>query len=171
MFQLQIAFQQNLKEYWISICIDMQVDLVGSAVVRLASHAEEYYMQLPGIVLDSPLSAACRPNLTGTPNWSKPETLAKSSVYSYGSLCESDISWYGEGMFKMRAFCYVRWVEVSLIKYVTCLLSNGHFWVAHHFLQYDIVSLSIIPLSTNADVSFRAGATDNKAFQSLCPKI
>ena len=43
-----------------------QVQLAGSAVVRLAAHAEDYFLQLPGLMLEDPVSATCRPNLTGT---------------------------------------------------------------------------------------------------------
>ena len=44
----------------------VQVELVGSAVLRLAAHGEDYFMRLPDLLLEDPLAAsACRPSLTG----------------------------------------------------------------------------------------------------------
>jgi len=43
-----------------------QVELVGSAVLRLVAHREDYFMRLPDLLLEGPLSpSACRPGLTG----------------------------------------------------------------------------------------------------------
>ena len=43
-----------------------QVELVGSAVLRLVAHGEDYFIQLPNLLLEDPLSpAACQPTLTG----------------------------------------------------------------------------------------------------------
>ena len=47
----------------------VQVELVGSAVLRLVAHREDYFMQLPNLLLDDPLSAtACQPSITGVGN-------------------------------------------------------------------------------------------------------
>ena len=42
-----------------------QVELACSAVVRLTVHEEDYFIQLPDVALAEPLSATCRPTLTG----------------------------------------------------------------------------------------------------------
>ena len=39
---------------------------MGSAVLRLVAHREDYFMRLPDLLLEDPLSpSACRPGLTG----------------------------------------------------------------------------------------------------------
>ena len=44
----------------------LQVELVGSAVLRLAAHGEDYFIQLPNLLLEDPLSGvACQPTLAG----------------------------------------------------------------------------------------------------------
>lgn len=42
-----------------------QVDLAGSGTVSLPAHGEDYVMQLPAVTLMAPLTATCRPSLTG----------------------------------------------------------------------------------------------------------
>ena len=44
-----------------------QVDLVSSGVVRLTGHEEDYFIKLPDVALEEPLTAMCRPALTGPP--------------------------------------------------------------------------------------------------------
>ena len=49
-----------------NMCIHAQVELVGSAVLRLVAHREDYFVQLPNLLLENPLSTtACQPSITG----------------------------------------------------------------------------------------------------------